>query len=190
MDTEVHGTGHVVGIDDRGADNAAKGVGKAHLELIDSGFLGTNIESRSGRETPVEGFGDTLVLIPKTIPDLRAEVKDPSAYIATYIEVHQDRKLDIMEIMLRAGNGTAAGRPAAMHIVEFHLEMAVLMPGVAEYESAGTAQDTSPCDGFHVRLGRRKDHRSGGYTPVKAHPVFLGAQSRLSRQTQGGQEGD
>ena len=101
VDTQVDRTGHPIFIRHIGAIYATEGVVKAHFEFIHTGFRCADVEPCSGSQTPIEGVGDRAALVPYAISDLRTEVEDPAASFRTEIEVHQDRELDVVQVVER-----------------------------------------------------------------------------------------
>ena len=92
------------------------------------------IESGACRQTPIERMINRTALIPYAIPDLRTQIEEPPAYLAAEIEVHQDRQLDVMQIVVGVSDRLVAMRPSAVHVVQLHLEMTVFMPCKAEHQ--------------------------------------------------------
>ena len=82
---------------------------------------------------------DGVAFVPYAITDLGTEIEYPSAYIATEIKMHQYRQLYIMQVVIGVCNGIISGSPAAVHVVQLHLKMAVFMPGQTEHQTAVAA---------------------------------------------------
>ena len=133
VDAQIHRARHGIIIGYRSAVHAAEGEIIANLQLVQACFR-IHIETRSGCQSPSERRGDSAALVFDAITDLRTEIQEPTAYRATEVNIHQYRQLDIMQVI-----GRSALFPATVLIVQFHLEMAELMSGVAEDEAAVTA---------------------------------------------------
>ena len=79
-----------------------------------------------------------------------------------------------MQVMADAGL-----LPSAMLVVHLHLEGAVLMSFIAEYESAVSAQHTGVSDRRHVILGRTESDRTGRRTAMCTDVIHRSTQTRL-----------
>ena len=94
--------------------------------------------------------------------------------------MHQQWSLDIMQAAAVSAEGIVLLRPSAMHIVQFHLKGAVFMSGVAEGQSAVSAEHAGIGDGRHILHRRTEDHRTGRYTSVHAEVELRCTQTGLS----------
>ena len=74
--------------------------------------------------------------------------------------------------------------PSAVHVVPFHLEMAVFMPGKAEHYSCIASQDARVGNGAHAFCCRTEDDRTGTHTSVRSDPVLRHFHPRLRFRSQ------
>jgi len=181
IDTQIDWAGHSIFIRHIGAIYATERVVKTYLQLIYTGFGRADIEPCSSSQSPIEGVGDSTALIPDAISDLRTEVKDPAASFRTEIEVHQDRELDVVQVVERLTVGVVIDRPSAVHVVQLHLEMTVFMSRKTEGYTTVAAHRQGTRQWTHAAHGRLEDDRTGSKTAMYTHPILRHFHAGLSR---------
>ena len=172
IDTQIYRAGHPVFIRYIGAVDATERVVKTYLQFIDSGFGRADVQTCSGCQAPIEGVGDGAALVPDAVADLRTEVEDPPASFGTEIEVHQDRELDVVQVVERLALGVVIDRPSAVHVVQLHLEMAVFMSRKTERDTSVTTRRQGARQRTHTTHGRLENDRTGRETTMYTYPVF------------------
>ena len=95
-----------------------------------------------------------------------------------------------MQVIEGLALGVVIDRPSAVHVVQFHLEMAVFMSRKAERDTSVSTCRQGFCQRTHTTYGRLEDDRTGRKTTVHTYPVLRHFHAGLGAHRCGQQHSD